>query len=325
MEQPGESRIESLLLDSAVVDRRARRRWPRVLLALAAAWLVLAFWWSRSPVAPDIRELPDIAGHAQVPAGLATATMLQACLERLLDKPGGWLSNDVMPPGAWLDNMPAFERGALGAARDLARAMRRDFGRAPEQALEDPDLQRAEPRFFFDPDRWPGSEPEYREGIAALQGYRERLLAPSASAARFTPRADSLARWLEDVDARLDAHVRRLAAASPEAEGGTTPWTEQDDAFFEARGYAWCLRAELTAIGIDFQGALGVARAQAPFREAIVELAGTQRALRTPLILGGSEYGVLANHSLVMAGYLARVRADLQQVRTRLLATSPSR
>lgn len=323
MEQPGESRLESLLLDSAVVDRRAPRRWPRILLALGALWLVLGFWWSRLPDAPVAGPLRDVAGEARVPAGLVTATMLQAIVERLLDKPGGWLSNDALPPGAWLDNMPAFERGALGAVRDLARALRRDFGRAPEQALEDPDLQRAEPRFFFDPDRWPGSEAEYRDGIAALDGYRERLRTPSAVPARFTARADTLARWLDDVDARLDAHVRRLGAASPEAEGGATPWAEQDDAFFEARGYAWALRAVLGAIAIDFRPVLAEAQAVAPLDAAIGELGGTQRALRTPMILGGSEYGVLANHSLVMGGYLARARTELQQVRARLRAPPP--
>jgi len=59
--------------------------------------------------------------------GNATVGALIHVTETLLTKPGGYLSNDITPPGLWLDNMPNWEFGALVQARDLARALRKDL------------------------------------------------------------------------------------------------------------------------------------------------------------------------------------------------------
>ncbi|MEI8649786.1 DUF2333 family protein [Paraglaciecola sp. Hal342] len=44
---------------------------------------------------------------------------LTTVTETLLNKSGGYLSNDVMPPGLFMDNMPSWEFGALEMSRDL--------------------------------------------------------------------------------------------------------------------------------------------------------------------------------------------------------------
>lgn len=54
--------------------------------------------------------------------------------------------------------------------------------------------------------------------------------------------------------------------------------------------------------------------------QAIIALDGTQQPVNSPVILNGSEYGLLANHSLVMASYIARARATLMQLRGQLAA-----
>lgn len=40
----------------------------------------------------------------------------------LLNKRGGYLSNDIMPPWVFLDNVPNWEFGVLAQVRDLTRA-----------------------------------------------------------------------------------------------------------------------------------------------------------------------------------------------------------
>ncbi len=61
----------------------------------------------------------------------------------LLNKSGGYLSNDMMPPSVLMDNMPAWEYGALEMSRDLALSMRKDFSRSQSQSTEHEALKKA--------------------------------------------------------------------------------------------------------------------------------------------------------------------------------------
>lgn len=306
-QQPGESPLETLLLDTAGRPHRTRRWLPRVLLVLLLLLLVLGGYWSREPGAPAVPAATGIAGVA------STAT-LAATVRTLLDKPGGLVANDVLPPGVLLDDMPAFENGALEETRTFLRALRRDFSRPENQSVEDPDLLRAEPRLLFGSSNWqvPSAEDEYADAVAAIDSYLARLQADPPSA-QFHPRVDSLARWLDEVGAQLDEHTRLLAAAP------ATPWLEVDDRFFAARGYCWALRAQLAALQRDFSVAASPP-VDAGFVAALAALDGALRPVTSPLVLNGGEYGVLANHSLVLAGHVGRVAVALRDLRAGLVA-----
>lgn len=319
MEQSGEDPLETLLLDSAARGRRGWRFVLPVVVLVALLVAALGWYWSREPAAVDPMALVAAADAqaVQVPvSGAASVLTLTAIAGTLLDKPGGYLANDVLPPGVLLDNMPAFEFGALTHVRDFSRALRRDFSRSQSQALEDRDLVRAEPHFHFDSNSWlsPSSEDEYRAGIADIESYYLRLRQPVLPDAYFFARADNLARWLEDVNARLDSYSQRLTAAIA-TDQARTPWRAIDDVFFEARGYCWALLAQLRAAQIDFAPVLGDKQAEQSLAQVVRELTGTQAAVWSPLILNGREYGVLANHSLMMGGYVARANGGIYQLR----------
>ena len=52
-------------------------------------------------------------------------------------------------------------------------------------------------------------------------------------------------------------------------------------------------------------------------RQIIRELEASQEPLWSPMVLNGSAFGVLANHSLIMANYISRANAaviDLRQL-----------
>ena len=53
-------------------------------------------------------------------------------------------------------------------------------------------------------------------------------------------------------------------------------------------------------------------------RQIIRELEAAQEPLWSPMVLNGSGYGVLANHSLVMANYISRANAAIIDLRTLL-------
>jgi len=305
--------------------------------------LVLGWYWSREPdlfpVQQHVREAAE-GSQRQIVRGYTTVETLKRVASTLLDKPGGYLTNDIAPPGVWLDNMPSWEYGVLVQVRDLSRALRKDFARSQSQSTEDPDLAKGEPLFNFDNRSWilPASETEYRNGIAFLDRYLVRLSDP-APKAQFFARADNLNNWLGDTATRLGSLSQRLSAsvgrvrldsnATPEMvrEGVVpeveeqrmeTPWLQIDNVFYEARGQAWALSHLLRAIEVDFADVLAKKNATVSVRQIIRELEAAQGPLWSPMVLNGSGYGVLANHSLVMANYISRANAGIIDLRNLL-------
>jgi hypothetical protein len=105
------------------------------------------------------------------------------------------------------------------------------------------------------------------------------------------------------------------STAMPTEKVVRTPWLEIDDVFFEARGTSWALIHFLKAVEVDFAEVLRQKNAQVSLRQIIRELEGTQEAMWSPMILNGSGFGPLANHSLVMASYISRANAAIIDLR----------
>lgn len=322
--------------------------WFRILLIVLVIYLLIAvavgIYWSLSPGLFDVREQAqrELGGEERRPVvgAVTTATLIQVA-ESLWNKPGGYLSNDIMPPGLWLDDMPNWEYGVLIQVRDMSKAMREAFSRSQSQSREDKDLILAEPRFNFDNASWifPASESQYQEGVDYLRRYLRRLASGNSQDAQFFARADNLNYWLSTVETRLGNLSQRLSASvgqqrlhsdAPDLAGVTfgqpvddgvvkTPWNELDDVFFEARGSAWALIHLLKAVEIDFADVLEKKNARVSVQQIIRELEATQQTLFSPMVLNGSGFGMLANHSLVMASYISRANAAIIDLR-RLLA-----
>ncbi len=299
--------------------------------------LVVGWYWSLEPELFPVQEQARAAAEqaqVQLVPGYTTVETLKTVTGALLDKSGGYLSNDIAPPGLWLDNMPNWEYGVLVQVRDLARALRKDFARSQSQSTEDADLAKAEPKLHFDSNSWalPASEQEYRDAIRSLTRFQKRLGDPTQTQAQFYARADNLRNWLTDVETRLGSLSQRLSASVGQMRLNTdvsgaipagseeiikTPWLQIDNVFYEARGQAWALSHFLRAIEVDFADVLAKKNATVGVRQIIRELEAAQEPLWSPMILNGDGFGVLANHSLVMANYISRANAaiiDLRQL-----------
>jgi hypothetical protein len=311
------------------------------LLLLLCLLVLLGYYWSSEPDPFDVDEAAKeraLETDAQLTTGSYTTSAVIAAMETLLNKRGGYLSNDIMPPSLWLDNIPNWEFGVLVQARDLSRSMRNDFSRSQSQSAEDVDLIVAEPKFNFDTRSWilPASESVYQEGIDALYGYLARLQNPGNPNAQFYARADNLQEWLGQVEKRLGSLSQRLSASVGQVRLNTdlagdadavqstetaaqvsvkTPWTEIDDVFYEARGAAWALVHFLKAVERDFGPVLQNKNALISLRQIIRELEATQDPIWSPMILNGSGFGLFANHSLVMASYISRANAAVIDLR----------
>ena len=258
--------------------------------------------------------------------------------ETLLDKRGGYLSNDIFPPGVYLDNVPNWEFGALVHLRDMSRALRNDLSRSQSQSAEDPDLANAQGNFFYDNASWifPETEDEYRDGGNRIRAYALRLTDVGATRTQFYARADNLARWLEEVQTRLGDISQRLSqsvgkrqlnldlAGEPAATAATevpadtetrTGWFEIDDVFFEARGQTWALIHLLKAVEQDFARCWRIRTLVSACDRSSANWKPPQQPIWSPMILNGGGFGFLANHSLVMASYISRANAALIDLR----------
>ena len=303
-----------------------------VVLVVAVLLTFLGMYWSSEPDQFDVVSTAKEKAAAQgylnnskkLVVGYTTASTLHTIVETLLDKPGGFITNDILPPGLFMDNMPAWEFGVLVQSRDLARAFRKEFSRSQSQSTEDVNLKIAEPQFNFDTKSWalPSSESEYRRGNKELMEYLNRL---ATNDSQFYARADNLSDWLSDVSTRLGSLSQRLSASviddEPQLESDEnsryvrTPWSKVDDVFYEARGTSWALVHMLRAVEVDFFFTLQDKNALVSLRQIIRELEATQANVWSPFILNGSGFGVLANHSLVMASYVSRANTAIIDLR----------
>jgi hypothetical protein len=316
----------------------ATRKWSKIGLWFVGIFLlimfVIGFWVSREP---DIFWVNRPADPDSAIVGYSTADTLIRVGETLLDKSGGYLTNDKMPPMIFLDNIPSWELGVVNQLRDLGRVMRDDYTRSQSQSKEDEDVAEGAPQFFYNNDSWifPTTESVYREGIGSFISYRDRLMAGDQDT-QFYARADNLREWLSQVEKRLGSLTRRLgnsvaanrinedlagdaaaeaAGPQPDTFNVRTSWFQTDNIFFEARGTAWALVHFFRAAEFDFALVLEDKNAEVSVRQIIRELEASLDPLRSPMILNGGGYGLFANHSLVMANYLARANAAVINLR----------
>lgn len=297
----------------------------------------LAVYWSIEP------ERVNVLTHAKQQAqerseklvtGYTTTSSLINVTSTLLNKSGGYLSNDMMPPSVFMDNMPAWEYGALEMSRDLALSMRKDFSRSQSQSTEHEALKKAQPQFNISSEAWawPSAESEYQKGIDFLIVYRTQIADQNNRESQFYARADNLRGWLKEAEKRLGSLSQRLSASvgqerlntdlagDKEAHQATytplqnevkTSWWEIDDVFYESRGSTWALLHFLQAVEYDFADVLEKKNARVSLQQIIRELEATQETVWSPVILNGNGFGLVANHSLVMANYISRANAAL--------------
>ena len=312
---------------------------PKWLLSIAAIlflifWLI-AIYWSFEPATFNPKQTAQEYAqqhNEKIVPGYTLTTSLITVTETLLNKSGGYLSNDVMPPGLFMDNMPSWEFGALEMTRDLALSMRKDISRSQSQSSENPFLTDAQPKLNIDHRSWllPSAESQYQDAIDKLYQYRASLSTSRQGTAQFYARADNLRDWVKQVEKRLGNLSQKLSVSvgqdrldtsfAGDSSAGKIPaeelreqtnWFQLDNNFYEARGASWALIHFLKAVEVDFADVLDKKNARVSVQQIIRELESTQESIFSPMILNGSGFGMLANHSLVMANYISRANAAL--------------
>ena len=312
-------------------------KWTLGFFSVAAvvAIFVLMFIWSTEPAQFDVLEntyeLTGTEKGQTLVTGAVTTATLSGLVSTLLNKPGGFIENDKMPPGVMMDNIPNWEFGVLTHIRDLALVMRDDLSRSQSQSAENKNLIKAQIGFNIDSESWmlPAAESSYKKARIKAEDYLAEL---QQGKAQFFARSDNLRTMLNKMQKRLGSLSQNLSASVGQVRINTdlagdsaatqsnqsadqqfikTSWFEIDDVFYEARGQAWAILHILKAVEIDFQSVLKNKNALISLRQIIRELESTQENVWSPMILNGSGFGFVTNHSLVMASYISRANAAL--------------
>ncbi|PCI73210.1 MAG: hypothetical protein COB38_01470 [Gammaproteobacteria bacterium] len=339
----------------SVISKEDNSLGKRILFAslfVVVSLYLLGVYWSIEPDLFDVRaeaqSLLDTESllkteslqnkNEPLKIGFTTLATTERLISELMDKPGGFLTNDRLPPSIFLDNIPAWEFGVVVQIRDMVSVLRNDMSRSQSQSLENSFLQKAEPLLNISTESWvlPTAEGSYLDAKEKLGQFRIELNKNDNPNVQFYARADNLRSWLELVNKRLGGLSQRLSAAVGQERINTdlsgdsaatqstktssafsvkTPWFLIDDVFYESRGACWALIHLLKAVQIDFADVLEKKNANASLAQIIRELEATQETVWSPMILNGSGFGIMANHSLVMANYISRANAGLIDLR----------
>lgn len=338
------SRIKNYLVSiTNHPERGVRIRRSALVLSIALllfiALLMLIFDHRPDPFEVQAAALEHASeSHQTQTTGYLTVATTRQLITALLDKRGGYLSNDVTPPAVLMDNTPNWEWGVLVQVRDMIVTLRNDLSRSQTQSTEHAALITADNRIRINHEAWmfPSAEDEYQQAANALDEFLSDLGDTNETNAQFYARADNLRLWLAVVEKRLGDLAQRLGASVGQArintdlagepaaqQATTTPevivdrtgFFEIDDVFYEARGATWALLHLLRAAEADFKSVLQKKNALVSLRQIIRELEGTQDTVWSPVILNGTGFGFVANHSLVMASYISRATAAIIDLR----------
>lgn len=277
---------------------------------------ILMFIWSSEPERFDIMSTVSLNQEETAISGVYTVSSSIKLTDILLNKTGGYLSNDITPPSIFLDNIPAWELGVVEVQRAFLKVLRDDLSRSQSQSSENDNVVNAHTSYNNDHAKWmlPSSEDKYAEANVSLEKYLKELRDPRSNA-KFYPRADNLVDLLQSFSKRLGSTSQSLSESTNAHRESqvktTTSWWLIDDVFYQSRGQTYAILHILKAIKVDFKDVLEGKNAMESLNQIIVELEDTQQVLYSPMVLNGNGFGVLPNHSLVMANYISRANAAM--------------
>ncbi|MEQ5821047.1 DUF2333 family protein [Halomonas sp. SCS19] len=290
-----------------------------VLLVLAVMVAVgLGIWWSLAPSRFDVETATQEQRISAAPAARGTVTVatLATLIDTLQDKPGGYLRNDLMPPGLLLDNMPSWETGVLVQARLMAASLA-DFDPGAGESVNT--LIAA---LEQDADDWlaPSMEDHLAQAGNSARAYLARF--DDGVGASFVDQGQGLALYLDAVRQQLASLRERLSSTVSDSErlkelgievaqDSRVPWYRVDNVFHETRGQTWALGHLLEALERDQADLIASAGLGDSYARALAEIERMQRQFWSPVVLRGSGLGIFANYPLTMAHHLSRLDGAL--------------
>ncbi len=297
----------------------------------------LSWWWAAPPVAMVavvayvaggmlsahvIDDAPDF-GPGTVTAHQSRAVSMAARLILREVDEHSWVANDpFFLPSWWLDNMPNFQQGIIGAigmfTQQTAAISDRGQGPAVELVRASGLLKYPGTVWKFDPSTsWAptaSSEKQYRTAARNLAEYnlhQEEETTPSDR------RAEDLARLIRAIGDDLARSAAGISLHLDENHWALLDSTA-DDVFYEVKGRAYAYSLLLREIGWDYAGVLSQRDLGGQWRD-MLDCLRRAAALDPPMVINGApDATILPNHLTNQGFFLLRARADLAALDTAL-------
>lgn len=277
------------------------------LLIAGAVITVIGMSWNRLPVVSMLnieQRDEDVAGGVLLQAPLQV-------VHSLLDKPGGYLSNDRLPPGRALDNVYYWEQGVQTAARHFSELLdsynyfidlEEQTGPISEEARLTPvtpeELLRANRKLrdAMTPEQAGKAESLYKDALADLAAARSRL-APARvnilNNGNLRGWLDKTVRTLGELSGRLERDSQNIALAlkpdrySPRRPAllAIQPLWKENNALYQAYGTATALTLYLRAIEISYRDQLESKGGMPMLQSALTSMEQCLPEAWTPLLL----------------------------------------
>lgn len=269
------------------------------------------------------KHLPETPNEMLASHSVATASAL---IEREVSH-HHWAPNDpLFLPGAWLDRMPAYQRGITAALSRFAIELSDQIGRTRGSSRIDKDLDTAAGLMKYPPDVWvwnpsvsliptASSEKQYRGAMKALDAYNKRL---ALGEAVFERRADNLQQTIERIASDIGSASAAIAERIHESN---RPYVdlEADEVYYDIKGRMYAYYMLLKAMRYDFQNVIQEKGVASSWDQMEASMKAGAELDNFWVLNNAPDSQILPNHLTAMGFYLLRARTQLKEISSILL------
>jgi hypothetical protein len=301
--------------------RRRLWLWPLLVLGLLVVYYVGGMLWLH-----EVNDDPTFGLESSAPEGGSQTVAIAADLIDREINSHRWVANDpLFMPGSLLDNMPEYQQGIVTAISRFSLELTDQIARTRGSSQMDPDLDRAAGLLRYPGTIWifdfrtswaptASSEQQYRQALAALRSYNERL---GQGQAVFETRADNLLATLDRIAADIgssSAAIDRHLEAS-----GFWPDFAADNLFYANKGRLYAYFLLVRAMEIDFVNVIRERQLSGAWSQTVDSFRAAA-ALQPWVVVNGAPDGqILPNHLAAQGFFLLRARTQLREVSNILL------
>jgi hypothetical protein len=301
-----------------------RRRlwiWPVLLLGLLVIYYLGGMLWLHK-----IDDDPEFALQSSAPEGGSQAVAVAADLIDREINTNRWVANDpFFLPGSLLDNMPEFQQGIVAAISRFALELTDQVGRTRGSSQADPDLDRAAGLLRYPGTIWifdfrtswaptASSEQQYRQAVAALRTYNQRL---SQGQAVFETRADNLLATLDRIAADIGSSSATLDHQLKTA--GFWPDFAADNLFYATKGRLYAYFLLLRALQVDFANVIRERQLGSAWNQTVESFREAAALQPWVVVNGAPDAQFMPSHLASQGFFLLRARTQLREISNILL------
>ncbi|MFO8084983.1 MAG: DUF2333 family protein [Desulfobacterales bacterium] len=253
----------------------------------------------QSEPAPTVRVAPF--GDRR-PGIAVTEAIIEVLEYELKGRFWGWRVNDLVQI---TDNVQHYQLGVLEVSRRAIPALAERMSRTGSTALYDPNLEMAMNWIMVKAGAYwfPSAESKYKEAIADLKTYRDRL---EKGTADFYTRTDNLIPLLasfEDLLGSCDENLLKMK----ESDGSKVSFFKADDYFYYTKGVIESMHTILEAVREDFFKTLDSRRSVEIIDHALKSLEHGEH-IHPWIVLNSKLSSIFANHRSNLAGPVSHAR-----------------